>query len=91
MVIFINDVPVHILQADEQPDKGRVNNVIDASQETLTQAKLLNHVWVQNVGESEFDFLLGFLDSRVPTNLLSLFVTVKNYEATTEEIISSKS
>jgi 8-oxo-dGTP pyrophosphatase MutT (NUDIX family) len=79
MVIFINDVPVHILQADEQPDRGRVNNIIDASQETLTQAKLLNHVWVQNVGETEFDFLLGFLDSRVPTNLLSLFISVKDY------------
>ena len=88
MVIFINDVPVHILQADEQPDKGRVNNIIDASQETLTQARLLNHVWVQNVGEVEFDFLLGFLDSRVPTNLLSLFITVKNYEAIKEYLQS---
>ena len=73
MVIFINDVPVHILKSDEQPDRGRVNSIIDAAQEALTQAKLLNHVWVQNVGESEFDFLLAFLDSRVPTNLLSLF------------------
>jgi 8-oxo-dGTP pyrophosphatase MutT (NUDIX family) len=88
MVIFINDVPVHILKGDEEPDKGRVNSIIDASQEALTQAKLLNHVWVQNVGEMEFDFLLGFLDSRVPTNLLSLYVTVKDYEGTKEYLRS---
>jgi 8-oxo-dGTP pyrophosphatase MutT (NUDIX family) len=84
MVIFINDIPVQILEADEQPEKGRVNHIIDASQETVTQAKLLNHVWVQNVGELEFDFLLGFLDSRVPTNLLSLFISAKNYEGIKE-------
>jgi len=80
MVIFINDIRVQILESDEQPDKGRVNNVIDASQETLTQAKLINHVWVKNVGELDFDFLLGFLDSMVPTNLLSLYISAKDYE-----------
>jgi len=80
MVIFINDIRVQILESDEQPDKGRVNIVIDASQEPLTQAKLINHVWVQNVGELDFDFLLGCLDSMVPTNLLSLYISAKDYE-----------
>ena len=77
MIIFINDIPVQILKADEQPDQGRINNTIDASQEPLTQAKLLNHVWVRNVGEADIDLLLGFLDSRVPTNLLSLIYICK--------------
>ena len=70
MVIFINDIPVQILEGDEHPDLGRVNEIIDAGKEPLTQAKLLNHVWIQNVGESHVDLLLSSLDSRVPTNLL---------------------
>jgi len=80
MIIFINDIPVQILEGDDHPDLGRVNEIIDAAKEPLTQAKLLNHVWIQNVGESHIDLLLSSLDSRVPTNLLSLHLSAKNYE-----------
>jgi 8-oxo-(d)GTP phosphatase len=80
MIIFINDIPVRILKADEQPDQGRVNLVIDASDEPLTQAKLIHHVWIQKVTDDDLSTLLNFLDSKVPTNLLSLYLSVKNYD-----------
>src|ERR1700712_370838 len=79
MIIFINDVPVRILKDDEKPDSGHVNHIIDASAEPITQAKLIHHIWLQNVSEKDFDLLLGFLNSKVPTNLLSLVISVKNY------------
>ena len=88
MVIFINDIPVQILKADEHPDLGRVNVTIDAAAEPLTQAKLLNHVWIQNVGESHIDLLLSSLDSNVPTNLLSLHLSAKNYSAMKAYLVS---
>jgi ADP-ribose pyrophosphatase YjhB (NUDIX family) len=80
MIIFINDIPVRIFRADKQPDEGRVNLIIDASEEPLTQAKLIHHVWVQNVSEDDLSLLLNFLDSKVPTNLFSLFLSVNNYD-----------
>ena len=81
MIIFINDVPVRILKASEQPDQGRVNMTIDASEGPLTQAKLIHHVWIQNVTENEFAVLLNFLDSKVPTTLLSLYLSVIDYDS----------
>jgi ADP-ribose pyrophosphatase YjhB (NUDIX family) len=80
MIIFINDVPVRILKASEQPDQGRVSVTIDASEGPLTQAKLIHHVWIQNVTENELAVLLNFLDSKVPTNLLSLYLSVIDYD-----------
>ena len=80
MIIFINDVPVRILKANEQPDEGRVNVIIDASEGPLTQAKLIHHVWIQKVSDDDLGVLLNFLDSKVPTNLLSLYLSVVNYD-----------
>jgi len=80
MIIFINDIPVRILKEGEEPDRGRVNHVVDAASEPVTQAKLIHHVWIKNVTENEFDSLLGFLDSRVPTAILSLVLSVKSYD-----------
>jgi ADP-ribose pyrophosphatase YjhB (NUDIX family) len=80
MIIFINDIPVRILKTDEQPDKGRINLIIDASEEPLTQAKLIHHVWVQNVSDDDLNILLNFLDSKIPTNLFSLYLSVKDYD-----------
>jgi len=80
MIIFINDIPVRILKDGEEPDRGRINHVVDAVSEPVTQAKLIHHVWIKNVTETEFDTLLGFLDARVPTAVLSLVLSVKNYD-----------
>jgi len=79
MIIFINDVPVRILKNDEKPDSGHVNHIIDAAAEQITQAKLIHHIWIQNVTEKDLDLLLGFLNSKVPTSLLSLVISAKNY------------
>ena len=75
MILFINDIPVKILQTDHLPDEGLYNHVLDAEAEPITQAKLINHVWIKNVGEKEFDTLLGLLNSNVPTNILSVIVS----------------
>jgi len=81
MVIFINDIPVRILRTNEVPDAGRTNQRIDASTEEITQAGLIHHVWIKNVGPNDFDVILTFLNSKVPTNLLSLILTPLDYDA----------
>jgi 8-oxo-(d)GTP phosphatase len=81
MIIFINDIPVKILKPGEKPDPGRFNHTIDAASEPITQAKLLHHVWVDNADVQHFDTLLGFLNSKVPTNLISLLISVTDYSA----------
>ena len=88
MIIFINDIPVRILKTEEQPEAGRVNHVVDAAVEPVTQAKLIHHVWVKNVVEKDLDILLAVLDSKVPINLLSLFISVKDYESMKAYLIS---
>jgi 8-oxo-(d)GTP phosphatase len=79
MIIFINDIPVRILKSKEMPDEGRINHVVDAAQEPVTQAKLIHHVWVKNAAFKDLDLLLDFLDSKVPTSVLSLVISVANY------------
>jgi ADP-ribose pyrophosphatase YjhB (NUDIX family) len=75
MILFINDIPVKILDEGELPDAGRYNHSLDAATESITQAKLINHVWVKNANENDFDTLLGFLNSKVRTNILSLVIS----------------
>jgi 8-oxo-(d)GTP phosphatase len=81
MIIFINDVPVRILKPGEKPDSGRYNQSIDAAKEQITPAKMIHHLWIDNVNESHFEIILSFLDSKVPTNLLTLILGVTDYEA----------
>jgi 8-oxo-(d)GTP phosphatase len=80
MIIFINDIPVRILKANEQPDQGKVNSTIDAAAGPLIQATLIHHVWIQNVTNEALGQLLNFLDSKIPTNLFSLYLTVTDYD-----------
>jgi 8-oxo-(d)GTP phosphatase len=80
MIIFINDVPVRIYKSDEKPDLGHANHIIDAATEEITQAKLFHHVLVKNVGVDAVEVLLNFLNSKVPTNLLSLMISPVDYE-----------
>lgn len=80
MIIFINDIPVRIYKADESPAKSHVNQVIDATKEPITQATLLQHVWIKNAKEPHLDLILDILNSPVPTSLLSLHITVSDYE-----------
>lgn len=75
MILFINDIPVKILETDSFPDTAQFNHILDAAAEPITQAKLINHVWIKNVNEPDFDTLLGFLNSNVPTNILSVIIS----------------
>ena len=81
MVLFINDIRVTIYKPDEKPAPEQFNHAVDAQKEPITVAKLLHHVWISNANEKHIDELLGLLNSKVPLNVLSLFITVKNYEA----------
>jgi 8-oxo-dGTP pyrophosphatase MutT (NUDIX family) len=84
MIIFINDIPVRIYKSGEIPQEGLFNHVIDASQESITPAKLLNHVWIKSVGVDQFEQLLTFLNSRVPSSLLYLHLTVNDFDSIKE-------
>lgn len=81
MVLFINDIRVTIYEPGEQPAVGQVNHTIDAQADAITPAKLIHHVWVQNASEKHIALLLELLNSKVPLNVLSLFITVQNYDA----------
>jgi len=81
MNLFVNDIPVQILNLDEEPPAGHVNFEIDASTEEITKAKLIHHVWIRQVSVQDMDLILDLINSKVPTNLFSLYVSVKDYEA----------
>lgn len=79
MIIFINDIPVRILQEDEKPDPGQVNLIVDAAREPITRAKLIQYVWIQNVTRESLDVILEFLNSNVPVNLFELTISPDDY------------
>jgi 8-oxo-(d)GTP phosphatase len=81
MVLFINDIRVTIFKTDENPASGQYNHIIDAKSEVITPAKLINHVWLQQANEHHLAQLLELLNSKVPLHVLSIFITVENYEA----------
>src|SRR5689334_6387433 len=88
MIIFINDIPVRILKVNEVPEAGRTNQRIDAAAEEISQASLIHHVWVKNVAPKDIDVILIFLDSKVPTSLLSLIITPLDYNGIKEYLRS---
>lgn len=81
MYLFVNDIPIRILHADEMPPSGHINFEIDASAEAITKAKLFHHVWIHQVSVPDMDLIMDLINSKVPTNLFSLFITAKDYDA----------
>ncbi len=81
MNLFVNDIPVRILKPGKRPHAGDINSTIDARQETITKAKLVNHVWIDHATISELDLILDLVNSKVPISLHSLCVSVDNYDA----------
>ena len=81
MDLFVNDIPVKILKPGESPEPGSVNYEIKASSEPVTKAKLINHVWVNEASLMDLDLILDLINSKVPMHVLSLAVTVKDYDA----------
>jgi 8-oxo-(d)GTP phosphatase len=81
MNLFINDIPVKVLRSDEKPEAGHYNNEINASSEAISKAKLLNHVWLNQASTQDMDLVFDLINSKVPINLLSLTVSINDYEA----------
>ncbi len=81
MNLFINDIPIRILKPGEQPDRREINYALDGLNEIITKAKLINHVWVNNATIVILNEIIDLISSKVPTHLLSLHVTIDNYEA----------
>ncbi len=81
MNLFVNDIPIRILHVDEMPPTGHISYEINASAEPITKAKLFHHVWIHDVSISDMDLILDLLNSKVPTNLFSLHLSAKDYDA----------
>jgi len=80
MDLFVNDIPVKILKRGKQPDAGTFNTKINAAAEPVTKAQLINHVWVNEASIMDLDLILDLINTKVPMPLLSLTITVKDYE-----------
>jgi 8-oxo-dGTP pyrophosphatase MutT (NUDIX family) len=81
MNLFINDIPITIRKGVGAPDPGEVNHTLDASVKQITKADLINHVYIKNVGITEFDEILELVDSKVPLKLITLHLSVKDSRA----------
>ncbi|MEQ8927804.1 MAG: NUDIX domain-containing protein [Fulvivirga sp.] len=80
MNLFINDIPVQILDALHKPDKRDFNTIINAEVEPITKAKLLHRVWVKNAKIDEIEKILDVLDTTSIGGLISLTLTVEHYD-----------
>jgi len=81
MKVFINDISVKFVKASKNLDVDNFNTILDASQDKITQNKLIHHVLVQNVSLDDFDKLLKILDVNVFRNLYSLTIQTSEYKA----------
>lgn len=81
MNLFVNDIPVRIWAPTTKPEEGSFNIEINANREPITKAKLLHHVYVKQANVQHLNDILDQVSSKVPMNLLSLDITVNDYEA----------
>ena len=79
MNLFINDIPVTILKPGREPEPGAYNVALDARDSQITRATLINHTWIHHAGIKHLDTLLDLSNSKVPIDLLSLAVSVEDY------------
>jgi len=84
MNLFVNDIPVKLKKPGVLPDDGHYNHIIDAKNDSITKAKLIHHVWIKNATVEDMRELLNLLNSKVPTNVLSLQITTNDYEGLKE-------
>lgn len=80
MNLFINDIPVRIISSVHEIHKKDFNMIINASTEPITPAKLLNRVWIRHALTEDMELLFDLLDHTTPQGLLTLTVTVDDYE-----------
>src|SRR5436190_18043244 len=80
MNLFVNDIPIRILKPGKQPLPGNINHSLDAKKEAVTKAKMVHHTWINNCAPQHLDAVLDLISLQVPTDLLSLHLTVTDYE-----------
>ena len=80
MNLFINDIPVQIIDHTHKPDKRNFNVIINSETEPITIAKLLHRVWIKHAKIDELEKILDLLDTTSFPGLISLTLTVDNYE-----------
>lgn len=81
MDLFVNDIPIRILEPGVQPEEGSFNADINAEKEPIGKAKLINHVWIHHAGVEHLNAVLDHVNTKVPSHLLSLDITVDDYDA----------
>lgn len=81
MNLFVNDIPVRIWEQGTSPQEGHFNFEVNARKESITKAKLINHVWIKQATVPDLNTILDLVNSKVPINLLSLDITVEDYES----------
>jgi len=80
MHLFVNDIPVRIWEFEKHPPKENYNAIINPSKELINKTKLINHVCINRAKLKDIDAAFNQLNSKVPTNLLSMDITVDDYE-----------
>jgi ADP-ribose pyrophosphatase YjhB (NUDIX family) len=79
MNLFVNDTLVKLNKPGSSPTEGTYNRVIDAKKEPIVKAQLIHHVWIKNLEIHDMEVVLSLLNSKVPTDLLSLQITTDKY------------
>jgi len=79
MNLFVNDIPVTILKPGREPEPGSYSVALDARSAQITRATLINHIHIHHAGTKHLDIVLDLINSKVPIDLLSLTVSVEDY------------
>jgi ADP-ribose pyrophosphatase YjhB (NUDIX family) len=80
MNLFVNDIPLTILKPGREPEAGTYNVALDARDKQIARATLINHIWIHHATIKHLDIVLDLLNSKVPIDVLSLAVSVENYD-----------
>lgn len=80
MRIFINDIPVRIVDSIKNLGNVHFHDTIDASKEEISQNRLIHHVLIQNMNTVQLENLLRTLHKYIITNLYSLTITSHEFE-----------
>ena len=83
MRLFINDIPVRIVNTSKDLSKEFYHDTIDANQEIIQQNRLVHHVLIVNMNISHLDELLHSLHKYILSNLYSLTIVVADLNEVT--------
>ena len=86
MKLFVNDTPVEIVDAHHPIDPGHFEQLLDARQEVLTDAKLKDDVLVTHASEAYIKQCLDAFSKKKVKKLDSITFLVKDQQATVKAI-----